>query len=46
MERANVIKEEAPRDKSASEEESIYGGKMDFGGLPDSDLKKNLGGCG
>jgi len=21
-------------------------GRMDFGGLPDRDLKKNLGGCG
>ena len=21
-------------------------GKMDFGGLPERDLKKNLGGCG
>ena len=28
----------------ATERESE--GRMDFGGLPDRDLKKNLGGCG
>ena len=28
------------------EEEPTDNGRMDFGGLPNRDLKKNLGGCG
>lgn len=34
------------RDKGGSAEDSMSEGRMDFGGLPDRDLKKNLGGCG
>jgi hypothetical protein len=34
------------RDKSVTEEDAMYGAKRGFGGLPDRDLKKNLGGCG
>lgn len=44
---AKVRKEEAgQRDKSDSAEDSMSEGKLDFGGLPERDLKKNLGGCG
>ena len=44
---AKLSKEEAGRgEKSDSAEDSMSEGKLDFGGLPDRDLKKNLGGCG
>lgn len=44
---AKVRKEEAgERAKWGSPEDSMLEGKMDFGGLPDRDIKKNLGGCG
>ena len=33
-------------EKSSAIEEQRDDEKLDFGGLPDRDLKKNLGGCG
>ncbi|MDQ2657607.1 MAG: hypothetical protein M3Y60_09325 [Bacteroidota bacterium] len=38
----------APGQKAAPApiKEDFDDGRMDFGGLPDRDLKKNLGGCG
>ena len=45
--RATVSKDEAGQsEKTGTAEENLSEGKMDFGGLPDRDLKKNLGGCG
>jgi hypothetical protein len=37
-------KEVKPEQKAAPEEKNQSG--FDFGGIPDRDLKKNLGGCG
>jgi hypothetical protein len=37
-------KETKPEQKQAPEQENQSG--FDFGGIPDRDLKKNLGGCG
>jgi len=36
----NEIKQEDTRN------ESTFGESNDYGGMPDRDLKKNLGGCG
>lgn len=49
-------KPETPREVKATDEKvpgiiekedkDVEDGRMDFGGLPNRDLKKNLGGCG
>ena len=37
---------EASKPSQEKQHEEGDDGRMDFGGLPDRDLKKNLGGCG
>ena len=39
-------KEEEKGHQRAPEERFLEEERQDFGGLPDRDLKKNLGGCG
>jgi hypothetical protein len=35
-----------PKSDDAASKETFYEGGNDYGGIPDRDLKKNLGGCG
>jgi hypothetical protein len=44
--KSNGKAESPPAEKSAVSEEDMDDAKLDFGVLPDRDLKKNLGGCG
>lgn len=38
--------EEEKPGAAVPDEQTAEDGRMDFGGLPNRDLKKNLGGCG
>lgn len=43
---AGKARDEKATKSLEKDEQNMEEGRMDFGGLPNRDLKKNLGGCG